>query len=104
MITEKEAMQIMGDNAQEYIEAKKNGEIEPLKPLEYYNYIMRGIPPYYIRIGLETYYGTREEAIELGVMRDPNKPLTLRERITEKIQNWHSRMAVWHERRSIGLR
>lgn len=50
------------------------------------------------------YYCTRETAIELGIMRDPNKPLTLRERITEKIQNWHSRMAVWHERRSIGLR
>lgn len=50
------------------------------------------------------YYCTLEAAIELGMMRYPNKPITLRERITEKVMNWHSRMAVWHARRSIGLK
>lgn len=104
MITEKEARRIMENNASEYAYAKSRGEIEPLEPFEYYKYITRGIPPYLIRIGSETYHGTRQEAIELGLIRDPNKPLTLSERITEKVQDWHSRMAVWHDRRSIGLK
>lgn len=62
------------------------------------------VPPVLIYLDGERFFGTREEATALGVLPDPNKKLTIRERITKKIQDWHSRMAVWHERRSIGLR
>lgn len=47
---------------------------------------------------------TRDDAIKLGVIRDPKESLTLRDRVTQAIRDWHSRMAAWHERRSIGLR
>lgn len=62
------------------------------------------VPPVLIEIDGERFFGTREEAIALGIFPDPNKKLTIRERITKKIQNWHSRMAVWHDKRSIGLK
>lgn len=67
--------------------------------------IYEGIPPIVVfDDGRIVGYCDDAEAIRRGFIRDPNKPFTLRERITRRVRDWHSRMAVYHERRSIGLK
>lgn len=50
----------------------------------------------------EWYWLTYEDAEKLGIDLDKRK-LTIRDRLSQKVRDWHSRMATWHGRRSIGL-